>query len=65
MKNKDQKKVEAGLLKKRNGRMYDLRVHSIRKFFKTQMLAFGMQPDYVDYMMGTQSTPTTTFRASE
>jgi hypothetical protein len=32
--------------------MYDLRVHSIRKFFKTQLLALGMQPDYVDYMMG-------------
>jgi site-specific recombinase XerD len=44
--------VEAGLLKQPNGRMYDLRVHSIRKFFKTQLLAFGMQPDYVDYMMG-------------
>ncbi len=44
--------VEAGLIRKRNGRMYDLRVHSIRKFFKTQMLAYGMQPDYVDYMMG-------------
>ena len=44
--------VEAGLIKKRYGRMYDLRVHSIRKFFKTQMLAYGMQPDYVDYMMG-------------
>jgi hypothetical protein len=44
--------VEAGLIKQSNGRMYDLRVHSIRKFFKTQLLAFGMQPDYVDYMMG-------------
>ena len=32
--------------------MYDLRVHSIRKYFKTQMLALGVQPDYVDYMMG-------------
>jgi hypothetical protein len=32
--------------------MYDLRVHSIRKFFKTQLLALGVQPDYVDYMMG-------------
>ena len=32
--------------------MYDLRVHSIRKYFKTQLLALGVQPDYVDYMMG-------------
>jgi intergrase/recombinase len=32
--------------------MYDLRVHSLRKYFKTQMLALGVQADYVDYMMG-------------
>ena len=32
--------------------MYDLRVHNLRKFFKTQLLALGVQPDYVDYMMG-------------
>ena len=44
--------LQAGLLKQPNGRMYDLRVHSLRKYFKTQMLALGMQPDYVDYMMG-------------
>ncbi len=31
---------------------YDLRVHSLRKFFKTQLLAAGVQQDYVDYMMG-------------
>ncbi len=42
----------AGLIKKPIGRMYDLRVHSLRKYFKTQMLALGVQPDYVDYMMG-------------
>ena len=44
--------VQAGLIKQRNGRMYDLRVHSLRKYFKTQMLALGVQADYVDYMMG-------------
>lgn len=33
-------------------RFYDLRVHSLRKFFKTQLLALGVQPDYVDYWMG-------------
>jgi hypothetical protein len=43
---------EAGLLKQKRGRMFDLRVHSLRKYFKTQMLALGVQPDYVDYMMG-------------
>jgi hypothetical protein len=32
--------------------MYDLRTHSLRKYFKTQLLALGVQPDYVDYMMG-------------
>ncbi|MCW4044778.1 MAG: site-specific integrase [Candidatus Bathyarchaeota archaeon] len=43
---------KADLLKERKGRMYDLRVHSLRKYFKTQLLALGVQPDYVDYMMG-------------
>lgn len=43
---------KAGLLKPSTGRMYDLRAHSIRKYFKTQLLALGMQPDYADYMMG-------------
>jgi site-specific recombinase XerD len=42
----------AGLLKKTLGRLYDLREHSIRKFFKTQMISLGVQSDYVDYMMG-------------
>jgi site-specific recombinase XerD len=44
--------LKANLIKKLNGRMYDLRVHSLRKYFKTQLLALGVQPDYVDYMMG-------------
>jgi site-specific recombinase XerD len=44
--------IKAGLVKQPKGRMYDLRVHSLRKYFKTQMLALGLQPDYVDYMMG-------------
>ena len=44
--------AQAGLLRKKNGRMYDLRTHSLRKYFKTQLLALGVQPDYVDYMMG-------------
>jgi len=44
--------VKAGLVKEPRGRMYELRVHSLRKYFKTQLLALGVQPDYADYMMG-------------
>jgi len=44
--------VRAGLIKQPRGRMYELRVHSLRKYFKTQLLSLGVQPDYVDYMMG-------------
>ena len=43
---------KAGLLRKDDNGGYDLRVHSLRKFFKTQLMALGVQPDYVDYMMG-------------
>jgi hypothetical protein len=43
---------KAGLLRKNQTGGYDLRVHSIRKFFKTQLIALGLQSDYVDYMMG-------------
>ena len=41
-----------GLLKPNSGNGYDLHVHSLRKFFKTQLMASGAQPDYIDYMMG-------------
>lgn len=41
-----------GLLKQGQNGGYDLRVHSLRKYFKTQLMALGVQPDYVDYMMG-------------
>ncbi len=41
-----------GLLKPSQNGGYDLRVHSLRKFFKTQLMALGVQPDYIDYMMG-------------
>jgi site-specific recombinase XerD len=44
--------VKAGLVKAPKGRIYDLRVHSLRKYFKTQLLALGVQESYVDYMMG-------------
>jgi len=45
--------IRAGLLTKNPlGRRYDLRAHSIRKFFCTQMASLGMQTDYIEYMMG-------------
>lgn len=44
--------LKADLLRKSTGRMYDLRVHSLRKYFKTQLLALGVQPHYVDFMLG-------------
>src|SRR5665647_1413719 len=44
--------LKADLIKQQKYGMYDLRVHSLRKYFKTQLLALGVQPDYVDYMMG-------------
>jgi hypothetical protein len=43
--------VKADFIIEQNGRMYDLRTHSLRKDFKTQLLALGVNPDYVDYMM--------------
>ena len=39
--------VKAGLVQaKPSGRRYDLRAHSIRKFFRTQMAALGVDRDY-------------------
>jgi hypothetical protein len=46
------KQMKAGLITKSMGRYYDMRTHSVRKYFKTQMIALGVQTDYVDYMMG-------------
>jgi len=34
------------------GRRYDLRAHSIRKFFRTQLASLGVDRDYIEYMMG-------------
>jgi integrase len=34
------------------GRRYELCAHSIRKFFRTQMAALGVDRDYIEYMMG-------------
>lgn len=43
---------KAGLLKENQNGGYVLRVHPLRKFFKTQLMASGVQSDYVNYMMG-------------
>jgi integrase len=42
----------AGLLTRGKHGGYDLRPHSIRKFFKTQMKTLKVGDDYIDYMMG-------------
>jgi hypothetical protein len=44
--------VSTGLATKSLGRFYDLRTHSVRKYFKTQMISLGAPSDYVDYFMG-------------
>lgn len=46
--------IRAGLIEKNNSRRrYELRVHSIRKFFRTQLGSLGTMPvDYIEYMMG-------------
>jgi site-specific recombinase XerD len=45
--------IKAGLIKRKPlGRRYDLRAHSIRKFFRTQMASLGVDRDYIEYMMG-------------
>jgi len=43
--------VKAGIVRHRDGH-YDVRTHSLRKYFKTQLIALGVQSDYVDYFMG-------------
>jgi integrase len=43
---------QAGLLASKVGRRYQVRPHSLRKFFRTQLSALGMPTDYVEYMMG-------------
>jgi len=45
--------VKGNLINKKPlGRRYDLRAHSLRKFFRTQMAALGVDRDYIEYMMG-------------
>jgi integrase len=43
----------AGLIERRGKARYDLRAHSIRKYFRTQLGAISTIPtDYIEYMMG-------------
>ena len=45
--------VKADLISRKPlGRRYELCAHSIRKFFRTQMAALGVDRDYIEYMMG-------------
>jgi site-specific recombinase XerD len=50
--------VQTGVSKKlAEGWMYDIRTHSLRKFFRTQMSASKIDSEIVEYMMG--HTPST------
>ena len=44
--------AKAGLLKKNENGRYDLRAHSLRKFYKTEMKNLRVDSDYIDYFMG-------------
>ena len=45
--------VECGVAKKLSfSRMYDVREHSIRKYFKTQLSASSINDEIIEYMMG-------------
>jgi len=45
--------LKAGIIpQKPAGRRYELRAHSIRKYFRTQLAALGVDRDYIEYMMG-------------
>src|SRR5438309_1926325 len=44
--------LRSGLLREGSGTLYELRAHSLRKYFKTELISLHVQPDYIDYMMG-------------
>ncbi|MGD0495731.1 MAG: tyrosine-type recombinase/integrase [Candidatus Bathyarchaeia archaeon] len=45
--------LRTGLIQKGSGRRYQLRAHSIRKYFRTQLGSISTIPtDYIEYMMG-------------
>jgi len=43
---------KTGLDKKNKNGGYELRVHSLRKYFKTRLIASGVPESHADYMMG-------------
>jgi integrase len=43
---------KTGLPNYKNHTRYTLRAHSIRKYFRTQLSALGVERDYIEYMMG-------------
>lgn len=44
--------LRAGLCSRVGKSRYDLRAHSLRKYFRTQLAALGLPSDYIEYMMG-------------
>lgn len=42
----------AGMLSPKKGRLYSVRPHNLRKYFRTQLTALGVPVDYIEYMMG-------------
>ena len=44
--------TKAGLIPSGPRKRYDIRAHSLRKYFKTQLTALGVPREYIEYMMG-------------
>lgn len=44
--------IKTGLIKNTPQPRYELRPHSIRKYFRTQLAALGVNTDYINFMMG-------------
>jgi hypothetical protein len=45
--------VRAGLIpREKKARRHDLRVHSLRYYFRTQLTALGVNPEYAEFLMG-------------
>jgi len=45
--------VRAGLIpREKRARRHDLRVHSLRYYFRTQLTALGVNPEYAEFLMG-------------
>jgi hypothetical protein len=38
--------------REKKARRHDLRVHSLRYYFRTQLTALGVNPEYAEFMMG-------------